>query len=133
MRCFRLQPIGQELSTYSAICGLEALQLGGSLILEGLLGDGAGGDKRGKGRRGDFAPETLVFVTEQNHQTGGLGVEGAWDVQDGGIDKLLNLGIGDRAVLAELVDGTAVLGSFNEGVGRHGCARLRRKLSEGRS
>ena len=65
-----------------------------------------------------------MLLAEQDDQAGGLGVEGAGDVQDSGIDKLLDLAIGDRAVLAELIDSTAGLSCLDESFGgRHGGMR----------
>lgn len=63
-----------------------------------------------------------MLLPEQDNQTGGLGVERARNVQDGGINELLDLGVRNRAVLAELVDGAAGLGRLDEGIGgRHCC------------
>lgn len=61
-----------------------------------------------------------MLLLQENNQAGGLGVEGAGNVQDSSIDKLLDLSIGDGAVLAQLVDGAAVLGRLDESIDRHG-------------
>jgi len=108
-----------KTGTYGSIGGLEHLQLGQSLVLKGLLGDSAGSDEALEGRGSDV-PETLVLLLQENNQAGGLGVERAGDVQDSSIDKLLDLSIGDGAVLAQLVDGAAVLGRLDESIDRHG-------------
>lgn len=71
-----------------------------------------------------------MLLVQQNDQAGRLGVEGAGNVQDGGIDELLDLGVGDGAVLAELVDGAAVLGQLDEVVDGHICGIGGRRIGE---
>lgn len=61
-----------------------------------------------------------MLVAQEDDQTGGLGVERARDVEDSSVDELLDLRVGNGAVLAELVDGTAVLSRLDESVGGHG-------------
>lgn len=101
-----------------SVCVLEALELGLGLVLPDLLGDRASGDALAENVRSDI-PQTVVLLVQQNNQASRLGVEGARDVQNGGIDKLLDFCVSYGAVLAELVDGAAVLSSLDERVGRH--------------
>lgn len=61
-----------------------------------------------------------MLLVQQDDQAGGLSVEGAGDVGNGVVDELLDLGVRDGAVLAELVDGAAVLDRLQEAVGGHG-------------
>lgn len=65
-----------------------------------------------------------MFLVQEDHEAGGLGVEGGGDVQDGCVDELLDLGVRDGTVLAELVDCAAGLGRLDEGVNGHGVGRL---------
>ena len=95
------------------------MQLGQGLVFEDLLGDSTGLDQRGESLGGQI-PQAIVLLVQKNDQTSGLGVERAWDVQDRLVDKLLDLGVRHRAVLAELVDGAAVLSRLDETFGGHG-------------
>lgn len=60
--------------TYSAVGSLETLQLGESLLLEDLLGDGAGSDETLESLNGEI-PQVIVLLAEQDNQASGLGVE----------------------------------------------------------
>lgn len=63
-----------------------------------------------------------MLLVQQDHQTGGLGVERGGHVQDSRVDELLDLGVGHGAVLAQLVDGAAGLGRLDQGADGHfGC------------
>lgn len=76
----------ESLTTYGSVGTLEAVDLllgGVELVLrnEGLE---------------DFSyivPELLVVVVEQDDKAGGLRVEGGGDMEDGLLDKLLDLGV----------------------------------------
>lgn len=48
-----------------------------------------------------------MLTLDEEHDTCGLRVEGRWHVEEGLVDDLLNLGIGDGALLLESVYGTA--------------------------
>jgi hypothetical protein len=105
--------------THGTGSGLEALQLRQSLVLEDLLRDSTGLDE-GSESLSSQVPEAVVLLVQQDDQAGGLGVEGAGNVGDGVVDELLDLGVRDGAVLAELVDSAAVLDRLQEAVGGHG-------------
>lgn len=65
----------------------------------------------------------MLFV-QKDHQSSGLRVERAGNVCDRRIDEILDLRVRDRARLAKIVDGAAVLGELDESSdGRHlgGC------------
>lgn len=104
--------------TYSAVGSLEHLDLGQSLVLEGLLRNSTGGNETLKGRGSDI-PETVMLFLKQDNKTGRLGVERAGNVQDSSINKLLDLSVRDRRILAQLVDGAAVLSRLDESFDRH--------------
>ena len=59
-------------------------------------------------------PQLLVLLVQQHDQPRGLRVEGAGDVVDGGVDQVFDLGVRDRGVFAEFVDGAPVLGEFDQ-------------------
>lgn len=74
----------------------------------------------------------MLFVQE-NDKPSRLGVEGAGYIQNGRIDQFLDLCVRYWAALAQLVDGAAVRGGLDEGVGRHCWFRgLEGKLRRGR-
>jgi len=63
----------------------------------------------------DKVPELLVLRVEQDHETGGLRVEGRRDVLDGLCDELLDAVVADGQFVGEGVDGAAVAHGFEEG------------------
>lgn len=62
-----------------------------------------------------------MLLLDQKHNAGALAVERRRDVQDGLLDDLLDLGVGDGALLLEGVVGAAGLDGLEEGFGRHAC------------
>lgn len=76
----------------------------------------------------DNVPELVVLVLEQEHEAGGLGVEGGGDVLDELGEDLLDAGVGDGRGLVEGVDAAAVGDGLEEvGGGSHcggGCGVL---------
>lgn len=109
---------GVGWEAYSASSSLETLDLRESLVLPCLLGHSARSDEATESLNGQV-PQLVVLFVQQHDQAGGLGVERGGDVQNSRVDELLDLGVWDGAVLAQLVDGAAVLGRLDEGVGRH--------------
>ena len=102
--------------TYSSIGSAERLELGLGVVLEHLLGDGAGGNETLHGLDGDV-PDLLVLLLQQENNTGGLGVERARDVEDGGLNNGLDSIVGDGALSLETIVGTAGLNQLEESVG----------------
>lgn len=104
--------------TYSSVGSAESLELRLGVVLERLLGDGTGGNEALHGLDGDV-PDLLVLLLQQENDTGGLGVERAGDVEDGGLDNGLDGIVGDGALGLETIVGTAGLDQLEESVG--GC------------
>ena len=101
------------LSTYGSITGAEASDAAASVLPLGLGDDGLQDIA-------DNVPELVVLVLEQEHEAGGLGVEGGGDVLDELGDDLLNAGVRDGRVLVEGVDAAAVGDGLEEvGGGSH--------------
>lgn len=94
---------------------LHALQLGQCLVLPHFLRHSSGLDQLSKRINHDI-PQLLMLLVQKDHESGGLRVERAGNVRDCRIDEILDLRIRDRARLAKLVNGTAVLGELDEGV-----------------
>lgn len=63
----------------------------------------------------DEIPELLVFGVQEDDEAGGLGVEGAGDVEDGFCDELLDAGVGDGDFLCERVEGATGFDGAEEG------------------
>lgn len=97
----------EENGAVSRLEAVDALFRGGEVVtgdgLQDLLGE---------------LPELVVLILEQDDNASGLRVEGGGNVQDGGLDDLLNLRVRDRRGLGELVDGAAGR-EGGENVGRH--------------
>lgn len=100
-------------STYSSVASAEAGNAGASVLPLGLGDDGLE----------DVAhdvPELVVLVLEQEHEAGGLRVEGGGDVLDKLADDLFDAVVGDGGGLVEGVDAAAVGNGLEEvGVGSH--------------
>ena len=58
-----------------------------------------------------------MVLLEERDDAGGLGVKGAGDEFDGMFDDLLDAGFRDGDLVGEGVDGAAVFGGLEEGVG----------------
>ncbi len=62
-----------------------------------------------------------MLLLQHDHETGGLGVEGAGDVLDGVGDELFDAGVGDGGLVGQLVVGAPGFGGTEEALGfRHG-------------
>ncbi len=118
-------------STYGAVGIFEAIQTVTS-VLPLVLGNKCLEDL------GHDVPELGVLFLQQDHEAGGLGVERGWDILrnerlvnvlnevktcpsklylNSCREDLLDAVVGNRALLGELVDASAVLDRFLEGAG----------------
>ena len=62
-------------------------------------------------------PQFLVLFLQHDDSAGGLGVEGAGGVFDGGGDELFDAGVGDGGFVGQLVKSATGLGRVEERFG----------------
>lgn len=99
--------------TYGSVSGAESIQLRLGRGLEHFLGDVASSNQTLHDLNGNV-PELLVLLLQQKDNTGGLGVEGARDVENGILHNALNDIVGDGALGLEAIVGTARLDQLQE-------------------
>lgn len=101
--------LGVLVEQDGAVSGLEPA--------ESLLGrgPGLGGGNGLDGGLDDVAPQLLVVGPQEHDDAGGLRVEAGRHVEDGLLDDLLDLGVGDGRFGRELVDGATGLDGVEEG------------------
>ena len=99
--------------THGSIGSAESLQLGLGGSLEHFLGDVASGDQTLHDINGNI-PHLLVLLLQQEDNTGGLGVEGAGDVENRVLNNALNDVVRDGTLGLEAVVGAARLGQLQK-------------------
>lgn len=108
--------------TYGSVASAEASNAAAGVLPLGLGDDGLQDIT-------DNVPELVVLILEQEHEAGGLGVEGGGDVLDDLGEDLLDAGVGNGRSLVEGVDAAAVGDGLEEVGGGSHCGGGRGVLS----